>query len=630
MFCQYADHGEPERDQAGTNLEKLCLDFIREDCQGLNYSDSQVTGKNGVPFNYEQDINRLCFERAIHRFMETGTKEDAFDIYYCYCDMFAPFGRGYKATRILLETLSEHEGNSSSLLMSHRDHYSHSVYVFLLGIAVYKGNKKIRQAFNKRFGFMEEGASACGCFLKQWGLTALFHDIGYPFEIAHQQIKNFAYHLVGQEIGKKDTPGQCPPPYVSYGNMNVFTKVIEAERYLDLNDIYARELEKRFGRNLGIGYSQFYHTMEHRAVDSILYMDHAYFSGLLLLKRLLSVKDENGNYVSYDFSSKEPLREMDSLIAILLHNSLFRFEFGVIGSYKSGDLSKRMSLADNQPLAYLLMLCDELQCWDRTAYGQNTRRQMSPYGADIHFGENGKICMTYQFDSQFEEKCKASGSYKNMNHSPKGTVKFRDDIGEFLCLEDMGDLEIQTMLEKKTRILKKYVSSSDYLNLYDFALALNGRYNQKVNFDTIDSLSDSELSALQKELEEDFSKLTLEYRLSNLAQAKNYQVSLEKVNCFYSSSAMDYEMVTDFTEEELAKLSILEHERWANEKLSMGWTYGNDYKDKSERERRRVHKDLVEFDALTNADQLKDAEPMRLLIKLLDLYDGLRLYRMAR
>ena len=44
--------------------------------------------------------------------------------------------------------LSEYESNGSSLLMKHRDHYSHSVFVFALGLAIYETNAHFRRAFN--------------------------------------------------------------------------------------------------------------------------------------------------------------------------------------------------------------------------------------------------------------------------------------------------------------------------------------------------------------------------------------------------------------------------------------------------------------------------------------------------
>ena len=37
----------------------------------------------------------------------------------------------------MIERLAEFEMNGSSLLMKYRDHYSHSAYVFLLGLAIF-------------------------------------------------------------------------------------------------------------------------------------------------------------------------------------------------------------------------------------------------------------------------------------------------------------------------------------------------------------------------------------------------------------------------------------------------------------------------------------------------------------
>ena len=50
------------------------------------------------------------------------------------------------------------------------------------------------------------------------------------------------------------------------------------------------------------------------------------------------------------------------LTSILLHNSLFKFS---VAFYKSGKDAKPPLKAGSHPLAWMLMLCDELQCWDR-------------------------------------------------------------------------------------------------------------------------------------------------------------------------------------------------------------------------------------------------------------------------
>ena len=93
----------------------------------------------------QMDIDRLCFENAIERFLKSGKKEDAFDVYFCYLEMFVG---NYEKTRRMIELLSEFEANGSGLLMKHRDHYSHSVYVFILGLAIYQSNKIYRTAYN--------------------------------------------------------------------------------------------------------------------------------------------------------------------------------------------------------------------------------------------------------------------------------------------------------------------------------------------------------------------------------------------------------------------------------------------------------------------------------------------------
>ena len=58
------------------------------------------------------------------------------------------------------------------------------------------------------------------------------------------------------------------------------------------------------------------------------------------------------------------MAHLDALTAILLHNSLYKFDVTNIRSKEN--IPFKMQL---HPLAFMLMLCDELQCWDRTSYG---------------------------------------------------------------------------------------------------------------------------------------------------------------------------------------------------------------------------------------------------------------------
>lgn len=613
--------------EASKNFGIESMMFIREDCEGLLH-DAELDKIEGM-YNFNRDTDKLCLENAIFRFLETGSREDAFDIYFIYCEMFKPFGEGYQATRILLEMLSEHEENSSSLLMKHRDHYSHSVYAFLLGLAIYRNNRVIRDAYNEKYNV--EGAKACHHFIEYWGMTSLFHDIGYPFEIAHQQMKVYVCKLAGKENYEIDGVGEFAP-FVSYKHMDDFTHVEMGGKSVDLNEIFAKAIVERIGDKYEAASdeAELVEFLRQRAVNDnykeckrapYLFMDHAYFSGLIMMKK----------YIEAHADIKEIPNEIaDAFVSIMLHNSMFKF--GLRGKQEG------LGIEDKQPLTFLLMLCDELQCWDRTSYGQNSRNDIFPFEFDIQFKkEDGKekIVWTYFFDDEYEEQALEAKSYKALQYGytkKNGTViddswKFKDDIDEIVKINcGEFDITVEAKLTEKEKKTGRYASDTSYLNLYDFALALNARYDDSIDINT-ETMSTEAIQVIKKQMEKSFAGLTLEFKLSNIAQAKNFAKHLELIKCFYTNKAVDYEMVREFTPFEVKKLAEAEHKRWCDEKLEMGWVYGTDYKDNKERAKIREHRDLVEFNKLGKADKDKDSEPMKVMIKLLKIFDGLNIYR---
>ena len=134
--------------RAGSDLKSAALRFLHERCEGLRFSPEKAreeakTGRylgtsyqaNQIPYNMQMDIDRLCLERELEKFIDSGVAEDAYTVYYSFLEMFmGKYGRSSK----MIELLSEFESNASTLLMKHRDHYSHSVYVFALGLAIYE------------------------------------------------------------------------------------------------------------------------------------------------------------------------------------------------------------------------------------------------------------------------------------------------------------------------------------------------------------------------------------------------------------------------------------------------------------------------------------------------------------
>ena len=170
-----------QRNYAPYTLEGAALSFIRECCEGLRFDKNKAVSisddnldldgaslkRNQIPFNMEKDIDRLCFENAVDRFLRSGRKEDAFDVYFCYLEMYVG---DYEKTRRMIELLSEFEANGSGLLMKHRDHYSHSVYVFILGMAIFGSNKVFREDYKKYYGIQDEHEAAAH-YLQYWGLS---------------------------------------------------------------------------------------------------------------------------------------------------------------------------------------------------------------------------------------------------------------------------------------------------------------------------------------------------------------------------------------------------------------------------------------------------------------------------
>ena len=631
------------------SMEHAVLSFIRERCEDLRFdleNGEQLTGRslkeNQIPFNMEKDIDRLCLENAVARFLHSGKKEDAFDIYFCYLDMFVG---DYDKTRRMIELLSEFEENGSRLLMKHRDHYVHSVYVFLLGLAIYEANEAFRKVYNAFYHLEEKEAGAH--YLQYWGLASLFHDIGYPFELPFEQVASY-FEVSGEERKTR--------PFIAYQMMKKFTELEEkievgGRSFHSTDEMFAYLLEEKLGKVYAFTKESMYETLNTRAAYPEKYnyfMDHAYFSATVLFRKL---------FVEMKCERKQ--EHLDALTAILLHNSLYKFDVTNIRS--EANIPLKMEL---HPLAYMLMLCDELQCWDRTAYGRNSITELHPFACSFQLKENS-IKATYHFDKKeghkirhFEKqydawlaesqgKCPELKAYSKMYiRNDKGIIKFLEDIEKIIDLSEMG-LSIDVSIEENVRRGKKtYFSESNFINLYNFAMILNERWStdewkKAKAAGTVDAFVTNQ--AVTKACVESFKKLSLEYKLSNINQAKAFAEYMNEIGCFYTDKDVDYEFLEGFTEEEAVKIGILEHRRWLQEHYDMGWAYGEP--EKQERELVRLHKDMIpgvdaegvivsredarqNYYRLDKEEQDKDIEPMECMLAMLKVFDGVRIYRL--
>ena len=391
------------------DLKSAALRFIHERCEGLLFdpekeAEEQRTGvflgkslsAGQIPYNMEMDIDRLCLEKALEAFIDSGVAEDAYTVYYCYLEMF--LGR-YGNSKRMVELLSEYEANGSSLLMKHRDHYSHSVYVFALGLAIYETNAAYRHSFQSfyRLEDQEENGRA-NLFLEYWGLTALFHDIGYPFELPFEQVLSY-FEVDHQERGKGSL-------YLAYHDVEALTGLDEAakdrfetlygKRFETVSALLAHDLAQKLGAVYDFSEDYLLDVLDRKPTQPNrfgYFMDHAFFSATRLYREL---EEELGA------ENLGPMH-VDALSAILLHNSIYKFS---IAFYKDKEKRKAPLKAELHPLAWLLMLCDELQCWDRTAYGRNSRTELHPMAVDFDFSDSA-IRAVYYYDREEQEKIDA-------------------------------------------------------------------------------------------------------------------------------------------------------------------------------------------------------------------------------
>ena len=517
---------------------------------------------NGAIFQ-QQDYQ--CLKRSLAKFCKTGKKEDAFSVYFCFCEIFKVFGTGYDTIDKLLQLLSDHEYHSGELLSKHRDHYSHSVYVFSIGLAIYAYDSKYKNIFNQFYQCEEEG------FLKLWGLTSLFHDIGYPFELAHQQIKSYAEDLWGENSELS--------PFVSYEHMGELLKLNEEGK--KLNKLLAEGICKRLEYPL----EAVDPILEYRYKGNQNYMDHGYFSTVLLARQLIQA------------NIKIEASILDVLTAILLHNSINKFDLSGVS---------RPISAVQHPLAYLLMLCDELQCWDRIAFGYVSKKDPLAWNIKMSLSKD-ELVIQYIFDSFVVSNPINAAKEENKNANKILNGKMLKGIEKIIVPHTT--IFIQAIEQDKEKKTFSYASSNSLMNLCDFAKAIHKSYQKLYGGD-------------------DFEKLSLEFKLSNIEQAKTYSEKLELINCFYSDKELDYPVVNSFsnsnydevtkkTSDDIGFLAREEHVRWVKEKLASGWSYGTEYKDSKERNEKRIHKDIVPYEALTEKEKAKDILMIDNIIPLL-------------
>jgi voltage-gated potassium channel Kch len=121
-----------------------------------------------------------------------------------------------------------------------------------------------------------------------------------------------------------------------------------------------------------------------------------------------------------------------------------------------------------------------------------------------------------------------------------------------------------------------------------------------------DRRSDGTYDPVGKESHRDWDELPETYRESNRAQAQVATARLAKVG-YEIRPTDDWEVpLPGFNEEEIETMAIAEHERWCNERIGDGWTYGKERDNANKR-----HPDIKPWEQLDEPTKEKDREVVR-------------------
>lgn len=521
---------------------------------------------------------------AMLNFADSEVEYNANMVYDIFTEMNRFQDTRGKPLRNLMDTMKTYEKKASTLTESQRDHFVHSVNVFLLGVQIYTGSSRFREAFassdhSNLLGNVHER------FIYIWGNTALFHDIGYPIEIAANQAKAFSRTI--ERIGSKPDSRRTDVGVDVYGFDSISNVPASAwvgdGGQLDLIDALSRRMSER----IGVGYEDV-----HRVVGGYIgimhdgrFVDHGFYSAMILLRSMaVSMQSAGMGRESFDTEM------VDAASAILLHN-MYR---GVFTSdrYDFGCPPMRVL---QFPVAYLLILCDELQDWNRKKYGVRTKKSVYP--------DNSRAVVDgTEFTINYFTEDEAM--------APSFVDEKQELLHKLLCISDLFDsFKITCSSERSADILLE--SIDDHVgeayprpimdNLEALAMEIHRDYNDKRRKEKPgEPLEYPTWEGLPQDL-----------KYSNMMQAISIPDKLAAIGCHIGTES-EGTAVESFNDGEILKMAMMEHDRWVAERESNGWVYGPQ-KDVD----RRISPYIAPWEEIPEEIQRYDVETVENIIPLL-------------
>lgn len=523
-------------------------------------------------------------KESIYNFIENENKSNAFDVYVNYFDSYKISIAGNKNLIDLLDVLRYYEENAAVLVDKQRDHYVHSVNVFLLGLAIYSQNKNFRDIIENEFlktpiinRIYDTDVEK---FLFEWGIASLCHDVGYPMEITNNQIKKFV-----DLVSFNDNKTNSAIPYIGFNSFDVLNSIQSSKDIRPL-DLLSYNIHNRLGTNLISTKEKLYSFIENMQKSG--FVDHGFYSAIILLKWY-------GYLIEDCYIDKDDINHpiVHSAGAILLHNyykNVLMKEPFCLGSLR----------CNQHPIAYLLILCDELQEWNREAYGIEDKKKVLADESRIEISES-QIKIEYLAPKGIMESNFASNKERLLNNILNISDVFIDDVN-VTCLAST-DLFIEAIQRQDANIAPRPLLE----NIEKIAMAIHEDY----------LLKQKERSYNAEPSLPSWDKLSQSLKYSNIRQARaitdklkrlGYTTTYEALGEFYDRA--EVKALSDSQVEYLAKI---EHDSWMNERIENGWTYG-----KEKNVDNKVSPYIVPYEDLSEEIKELDRDAVRNMIPLLN------------
>lgn len=526
----------------------------------------------------------IYMKEALQAFASHDTKQTASEVYETFLDCYKQMLRGDDNFLDLLDILRGYEENAALLIDKQRDHYVHSVNVFLLGIQIWQSSPGFRDAA-ERFLDKQQTLHFSGVqeeFFFRWGMAALFHDIGYPVEITNSQLHKFIRTVLGD--GERDAG-----PYIGYQDEACLTTLPVRKQPLDFVSMLSRHIAETLHVPEGLleqTLSGFIGDMQQGG-----HVDHGYYSALALLQHY--------GFMAEEASVTGRIYEesiLDSASAILLHNY-----------YKHVLQKPPFSLpplaASLHPLAYLLILCDELQEWNRQAYGIADRKKTHAEASRIEM--EGGVLQIHYITSR---GILAEDFSDKKTRTLRGLLKL-DDVfpgGVRVSATTRSELLLSEIHANGKQLPRPFLE-----NVEQLSRRIHERYNEAQRA----THPDRPLAY------PDWESLSDDLKYSNIRQARSYFGYLESAGMYAARTGDAAREVRELPEELVEALARKEHENWMTERRDNGWKYGPQ-KDAA----RKLSPYLVPYEELPEDIRQLDRDAIGNILPLFREI-GLRIYR---